>query len=455
MISLATTSARGGRATMLFSVCLPFIFCLSIYGDAFPYRVPLFFSIVFLASLWFVFVRRRFVLSLDLGFLLFMGSVLFYLIAVLRTGTIFHEIQRDLQNIAGLLLTILLMSNTSSASEFEVFRRNTMRISALWAALLAVLGLYKYYLMGIGVKVALIWIEGRPYPWGASLVVDYNFYAFAMLVGAISSLYCFREARSGLTKTWYLTCSVVCLAATALAGSRRGWVTEAIFLAALTIAGVIVPWNFVLRLRRDPRRAVQSLKTLAAVLILSMFCLPIIGRYVWHAANQNTQEARQHNEDLKFRFSTLAAPHQAFAERSTRWEYSLQMINERTPFEILFGTGFDYLPRFATRFDVRGGGEDYPHNPLISTLLYSGVLGAMWVFLYLGATFLTYWKYKSVDMYFFLVYFTALWFILPSFNTLFSGKLLVVSMVVPWLLQRVCAPFYAKSARSRSEPIYA
>lgn len=86
----------------------------------------------------------------------------------------------------------------------------------------------------------------------------------------------------------------------------------------------------------------------------------------------------------------------------------------------LLGKGFAWLPLYGEVFYGNTGRYDYPHNPLISALLYSGFLGAMLYLGYLAMALLFYVRYarrEGLFMVFFLV--TAV-FVSVSGNSHFS-----------------------------------
>ena len=106
--------------------------------------------------------------------------------------------------------------------------------------------------------------------------------------------------------------------------------------------------------------------------------------------------------------------------RIGRWRLAKDIFSGYDLTARLMGKGFAWLPLYGEVFYGDTKRYDYPHNPLISALLYSGVLGALLYLGYLGTALLLYIRYarrEGVFMVFFLV--TAV-FVSVSGNSHFS-----------------------------------
>jgi hypothetical protein len=423
------------------------IFCVSLYSLAFPYDVPLFFPLTVVLFFWFGLVRRQLMVSINLGICLFVVCLLFFLLGVIHSGFIYHETQGELQNIAGVLLLTPLLFRLRTRSDFYRFRNTTQVTGSLLSATIAATGLYKFKLMTDGVNIDMFWVESRPYPWGSSLVVDYNFFAFALLIGALSALFCLNRSESLREKSIHVVCFSLCSVAMALAGSRRGWVLETVLFLALLFVLLFASLRLLLRLRQGfsvSRRAVKAFVWIVLAMVVGFGA----GIYKSRGPLLDNAVMQEQIRLLTFRFSTLADPDQAFEERSARWRYTTELLANYTPAELLFGQGFGYLQQFASAFQTRADGEDYPHNPILSAALYSGVVGAFWPVLFLVVAALEYYKYRHVDWFFFIVYLFSLWFVLVSFNTLFTAKFFPLLLLMPWVVKSVAdsVPYEARFA---------
>jgi len=103
--------------------------------------------------------------------------------------------------------------------------------------------------------------------------------------------------------------------------------------------------------------------------------------------------------------------------RSVHWKYAWQIYRqEYTYTEKLFGSGFDFLNWFGYYFLDDPTASDWPHNPFLSVLLYSGLIGLI-VYIYLlflvFKSYLNNLKHNSI---------LFLFFLLTFFFSFFSGS---------------------------------
>ncbi|MBV8552862.1 MAG: O-antigen ligase family protein [Acidobacteriaceae bacterium] len=388
---------------------------------------------------WFAFINRRLSLPLNLGFVLLQLCFAFYLLGIIHTSHIYETNTRDLRNGLCVLLTSILLFCERTPLDFLLFRDKAQMTGALAGTLLAVIGLYKFHLMASGQMLQLLWVDGYKYPWGTSLTVDYNFYAFAILCGAISCLFCFSKVSSIIAKVMYGAGFVLNIMSLSLSGSRRGWVTETVLLMAVLF--ILFRWIFLSLLcsRGGVFLSQQRLKALTAIVLLAAAGPILMEKYLaWFAENNHT-DFESEKKDLQFRFSTLSDPSESFGPRISRWEFAAQLLDHASPVELVFGQGFGYLDLFANSLNITRKHteaatwpEDYPHNPVISAALYSGVIGGVIVLSFILLALFRYVKQRHIDVYFGILYFASLWFILPAYNSLFSGKFFGILMLIPW-----------------------
>ena len=84
-----------------------------------------------------------------------------------------------------------------------------------------------------------------------------------------------------------------------------------------------------------------------------------------------------------------------FSGRSSRWIYARELWKTKfNKTEKLFGHGFDYLEWYGEKFMGNPNNYDWPHNPFISILLYSGIVGLFLYFVLLARASLLYFKYR-------------------------------------------------------------
>lgn len=138
-----------------------------------------------------------------------------------------------------------------------------------------------------------------------------------------------------------------------------------------------------------------------------------------------------------------------FGSRIDMWMYAIKMWKDEYSLKHkIFGKGFDYLPKFGKQFNNSAESYTYPHNPIISALLYSGLLGALFYIYFLVMVFLFYWKYRK-DLFFACsIYVFVFTFTMFSGNSHFSVNLFAFLSFIPFIYK-----FYSsqlKDAQLRS-----
>lgn len=117
-----------------------------------------------------------------------------------------------------------------------------------------------------------------------------------------------------------------------------------------------------------------------------------------------------------YKFDDIIQGINAYSERTDRWNYALDLWKTKYKwYHKLFGHGFDYISWYAIKFLGDARLNDYPHNPFITILLYSGLLG-LFVYLWL--------LYKVIYLYLkyckeYPIFFQS--FLITFFFTFFSG----------------------------------
>ena len=103
-------------------------------------------------------------------------------------------------------------------------------------------------------------------------------------------------------------------------------------------------------------------------------------------------------------------------ERISRWKFAIQIfVKEYNWKERIFGGGFSFLNWYGFYFYNDKTRSDYPHNPFLHILLYSGILGLI-LYLYLMYKVLYYYL-KYIKEY----YMIFLFFLITYFFAFFSG----------------------------------
>jgi hypothetical protein len=102
--------------------------------------------------------------------------------------------------------------------------------------------------------------------------------------------------------------------------------------------------------------------------------------------------------------------------RYVRWQFAWQIFNKEYNFrQKLFGGGFNFLNWYGYYFLKDKKKTDYPHNPFLHVLLYSGIFGLILYLILLFKVFYYYIKYLK-DYWIVFIF-----FIITTFFTFFSG----------------------------------
>jgi len=105
-------------------------------------------------------------------------------------------------------------------------------------------------------------------------------------------------------------------------------------------------------------------------------------------------------------------------------KYSLYLWkNEYVGYQKIIGMGFEYLNRFGQRFNFKpilNRSYNYPHNPIISSFLYSGILGGGMYVIYIISSLFLYIKKSKQFGAFVYMYIVILYFMMFSGNSHFS-----------------------------------
>ncbi len=85
-----------------------------------------------------------------------------------------------------------------------------------------------------------------------------------------------------------------------------------------------------------------------------------------------------------------------FTDRSSRWIYAIEIWKTKfNTSDKIFGHGFNYLEWYGEKFMGNSKNYDWPHNPFISILLYSGIVGLILYIILLIRVVWLYVKYRN------------------------------------------------------------
>lgn len=120
--------------------------------------------------------------------------------------------------------------------------------------------------------------------------------------------------------------------------------------------------------------------------------------------------------------------------RLQRWIYAWQIFQNYTISQKLIGNGFEYLELYNEKFYPNKDKIDYPHNPIISSFLYSGIIGGLVYIWFLLTSLYYYYKYRKEFGLLFILYLVTGFFIFFSYNSHFSIPAFSMLSVVPFVI---------------------
>lgn len=131
-------------------------------------------------------------------------------------------------------------------------------------------------------------------------------------------------------------------------------------------------------------------------------------------------------------------PNDVIHGRTNRWKFAWHLFKDEYSWsKKLFGGGFDYLTSYGSTFHKNPEREDWPHNPFLSVLLYSGILGlAFYLFVFYKAI---YYYIKFIREYYIFFVFFAITFFFSFFssNSPFTPPVMGFLLIFPFFLNAV------------------
>lgn len=123
--------------------------------------------------------------------------------------------------------------------------------------------------------------------------------------------------------------------------------------------------------------------------------------------------------------------------RIDRWRYALYVFRyDYKWWQKLIGGGFDYTKKFAKEFNSKND-YDYPHNPFLSVLLYSGIVGLIFYVWFFIKSMYLYYKYRKEYWVLGVAYVITYFFAFFSSNSPFEPGFLGVLSFLPFIIHYV------------------
>ncbi|WP_172371599.1 O-antigen ligase family protein [Sporosarcina jiandibaonis] len=380
----------------------------------YPYGFPLF-TIVAILYFFVFFINKKVKIKFNFGFgILYIMITLYFLGILISANKLYPYNIADIQSIVVLIILFMLMGNANYITLKKV-TTIYLNFCSIIIPILAIYSLYKYALLLNGVKISKFLIEGRNYPWGTSLMPDYNMFALGMLIGLLATISKLSESESVYKQVFYLFATVLIVLAVIFSGSRRGWIL-------LAISSVYLIY---ILLRKIFRSSLKSKITFILTLTLSV----VIGIVI--LSKSSLEITNQYElEKLQYRYSTLENLGESLSSRTSMWDYTLEIIRDYSVLNYIIGDGFNYIEQYGKKFN-NPNGYTYPHNILISTFHYSGGVGVILLLVLLVKPYILYINNKSlIPSNLILMYTLCLLFLLVSGNSFFSINILWLTVTI-------------------------
>jgi hypothetical protein len=356
--------------------------------------------------------------------LLVLLTLLLYFYGMLLSEQLDGSVFGDVFNAIGLLLLYVAGANGfSDAAHRERLMEKLRNLLLLGTLGGAVAGATKFALLLQGRRLGFVEAASPGhYPFGTSLISDYNMFALTILCGVVIAFAKVIRGQTFIARllaglVFFLLCTVGFFA-----GSRRFWVVAPVAIVA--VLALSLPR---LRLGAGTRRLVL----LGAIGVsLALVASNYLSFLSWDFLNSQSH-------GLQARLLSLldADRSGAFDERLVRWQFAASLADGTA---IWSGQGFDYLREFSCRFG-NCAAVDYPHNPFLSALLYAGIPGVIAVALLLGYVCwiaLRQLRSPAASALWGLLLLVHLPFILISANTVLSIKSFLTCAAICALMQR-------------------
>ena len=127
-----------------------------------------------------------------------------------------------------------------------------------------------------------------------------------------------------------------------------------------------------------------------------------------------------------------------FGGRFMRWQFAKQIfVEEYNIKQKIFGGGFNFLNWFGYRFQNDKMVSDYPHNPFLSVLLYSGILGLIIYILFILKVFYYYIRFLKEYYLFSIFFLITFFFSFFSAGSPFDPPIMGFFVILPFFLNYI------------------
>jgi len=317
------------------------------------------------------------------------------------------------------ILATLRLSDLSCAS-WQRFQLRLHRTVLMVSSLGAVLGLAKLFYFNQGGMIPFILDSERGYPLGTSLRMDYNFYSLPLLLGVLSAFWLLKNDSSSRWCLAALLALPELLFGVLLSGSRRGLIAIACMVPTLT---VWLLWSRRQTGNGGGNKGISIKALVAMPFLLAVICilnLNSLADFVDQVTSANS-------------FSEIVGRWQTFENgtysdsRMYYWTAAVQRFARFGPLDYMFGEGFAYVTELDADPEVS---EDYPHNFLLSSMLYGGLLQTTCLIAMILVVIFRLARCSRSSGMFAAWYVLVILFLMTSCNSFFSSEIAIILTII-------------------------
>jgi O-antigen ligase len=125
-------------------------------------------------------------------------------------------------------------------------------------------------------------------------------------------------------------------------------------------------------------------------------------------------------------------------DRISRWQFALQIFSKEFSIkQKIFGGGFSFLNWYGFYYLKDKTQSDWPHNPFLSILLYSGIIGLLIYCFFLYKVFYYYLKYRKEYLILFIFFSITFFFSFFSGDSPFDPPILGFFVILPFFIHSI------------------
>lgn len=388
------------------------IFVFIVMSLFFPFISPFLPYIIVVYALYYI-LLGKIEIPVNFGLVLFYLLIFFYFWGVFQSGGVIYQLNKlEFRNML-LIIILLFLIGPITLNDFKASMAKSADILSVLIPIVSILSLYKLYLFKKGVYIDFLFNSRGEYPSGTSLVNDYNMFSLGIFIGMILLIGNYIKSNSLFSEVYYLASTNIIALTLLLTGSRRAFVI-------LLIVLLYFAFIFVKKVRISQHR-------IKSVVLLLFF---LIGTFIYFGKLTSDTSILADDFDRVFdRYETIQHKDEGFSSRSKRWSYAVELIEEGNVYEFLFGKGFNYLKMYQNKFNTLN--EDYPHNFILASFIYSGFIGAMVTIILIIHTFIKMLRLrKDIGTSSILVYMVILTFLSISGNTIITVRIFPLYLLI-------------------------